>query len=167
MLSPDSITLIAYVVAVGLLTSRDAAVSLLVVIICCAYANSKLYDMSTAVQVHLFYVITSLTLIPFVKSWAVITSMTMVVLLNIVMTWDAHFYGQIQTWHFTHYATNTTLIHCIIISSLFIGKRNIIHNNLLYAGIRRMLNSTTAISGDRQLPSVDTDEADKRNKAEG
>ena len=163
----DLVTIAVYIAATLILTSRGVIAPFLAVMVCCIYGASNLFDISTAVQAHLFIMITYLTLIPFATDKKVKISMFLMVLLNIVMTWDAHFYGQIQTWHFTHYATNTTLIHCIIISSLFIGKRNIIHNNLLYAGIRRMLNSTAAISGDRQLPRVDTDEADKRNKAEG
>lgn len=171
MIASDLVIVAAYVLVALILTSKGVIAPFLAVMICCAYSNSVLFDVSTAVQAHLFYVITYLIIIllSFDKrvkaSRQVRISMFMMVILNVVMAWDAHNYANIQTWHYLNYATNTALIHILIICTLFAGRKRILHNNLLYVGLRRMLANTATVSSTGQLPSSGNSKRNQIKKA--
>lgn len=91
--------------------------------------------------------------------------MFMMVILNVVMAWDAYNYANIQTWHYLNYATNTTLIHLVIICTLFAGRKRILHDNLFYVGLRRMLTNTAALPSAGQLSSRGDSERNQIKKA--
>lgn len=171
MIASDLVIVAAYVLVSLILTSKGVIAPFLAVLICCIYGNSSLFDASTAVQAHLFYVITYLIIILLSfderirASNPAKLSMFMMVILNVVMAWDAHNYANIQTWHYLNYATNTTLIHLAIICTLFAGRKRILRDNLLYVGLRRMLADTATVSSTGQLPSSGNSKRNQIKKA--
>lgn len=164
-MSVDLLIIAVYLVALIMLASRDAAVAFGVMAVSCAFSSSILFDMATSVQVHLFYIITSLIFIGLSRSRAPAIAMSLMVVLNIFMALDAHYYAQTKTWAFNHYAVNTSLVHLAIVLSLFHGRTNVISYHSIHARLRNLFAGAAYLSRSRFISSGNTIKTNKITEA--
>lgn len=164
-MSADLLIIAVYVAVLAILASRDVAVALAAVTVSCLFSSSAAFDVATSLQVHLFYMITYAIFACLSRSHAVILAMSLMVVLNIFMALDAHYYAQTKTWAFNHYIVNTSLVHLAIVLSLFHGRTNVISYHSVHARLRNLFAGAAYLSRSRFISSGNTIKTNKITEA--
>ncbi len=161
-MSPDQIIILSYLAISLIVSSKDSFIASLAAVLCCLYASSDFFDLSTSVQVHLSYAIFYLIFLSSVKSNTTKSAMALMVVLNFVMAWDSYNNAKTETWLYANYAINTALIHVFIAVTLVIRRENIAIYNSIINYLRSLSSDSAGTKRGGQLSSREVITRNKR-----
>jgi len=105
----------AYIIAMVISNKRQLRLSFLCLIACLIVSNSVIYDNINGWQLHVFYSIIYLFVVPLLDKLKVMLALFVMALFNGLMAWDAYNYETTSTWLYCNYEFITTCIHAAII----------------------------------------------------